>query len=238
MKPTLPATHLLRQYLLFVLTAVFLLTVMRSAYGLWQFPKLEQTSTIINLFVQGLRFDLALIGIIALVPVVLGTLLSMSNATRWLAKFLITVFLLGGLVLILFLELLTPWFLDTQGLRPDIDMLSGVPTPAQTATEVFQQHMIPVIIGLVLCLLIIIAFWSRMEIGRFLRYRVSVSSALLLALVGGLICLVAIWSTPDLRKPALSPGDSLISTDSTVNDLAMNSAYKSLYSLALPYLNR
>lgn len=238
MKSTLPATHLLRQFLLFVLTAVFLLTVMRSAYGLWQFPKLEQTNAFVSLFVQGLRFDLALIGMIALVPVVLGSLLSMSNATRWLAKLLISVFLLGGLILILGLELLTPWFVDTQGVRPDINLLSSVPTPIQTLQQVIGEHAIPFAIAAILCVLIIIAFWARMEMGRFLRYRVSVPSAFALALVGGLLCLVAIWSTPDLRTPALSPGDALISTDTTVNDLAMNSAYKSLYSVALPYLNR
>lgn len=238
MKSTLPATHLLRQFLLFVLTAVFLLTVMRSAYGLWQFPKLEQADAFPSLFVQGLRFDLALIGMIALVPVVIGSLLSMSDATRGLAKFVITLFLAGGLALILVLELLTPWFVGTQGLRPDIDMLASVPEPVQTLQQVIMQNVVPFAIAAVLCLLVLIAFLARMELGRFLRYRVSVPSALTMAVLGGLVCLIAIWSTPDLRKPALSPGNSLITKDSTVNDLVMNSAYKSLYSAAQPYLNQ
>lgn len=238
MKSTLPATHLLRQYLLFVLTVVFLLTVIRSAYGLWQFPKLEETDTFVELFVQGLRFDLALVGLIALVPVVLGSLLAMSDATRGLAKFVIGLFLLGGLVLILLLELLTPWFVDTQGLRPDVNLLSSVPTPIQTVQQVVMQHVVPFAIAALLCILILWAFWSRMEMSRFLRYRISSTSALAMAVLGGLACLVAIWSTPDLRKPALSPGDSLISVNATVNDLVMNSAYKSLYSAALPYLQR
>lgn len=237
MKSTLPATHLLRHFLLFVLTVIFLLTVMRSAYGLWQFPKLEQANAFPGLFLQGLRFDLALIGMIALVPVVIGSLLSMSNATRGLAKLLITVFLVGGLVLILVLELLTPWFVSTQGLRPDINMLSSMPEPLQTFQQVVMQNIVPFSIASVLCLLIVIAFLARMELRRFLRYRVSVPSALAMAVVGGLVCLMAIWSTPDLRKPALSPGGSLITEDSTVNDLVMNSAYKSLYSAALSYLN-
>lgn len=238
MKSTLPATHLLRHFLLFVLTAIFLLTVMRSAYGLWQFPKIEQTDSILSLFVQGLRFDLALIGMVALIPVVLGTLLAMSDATRGLAKFLITLFLMGGLLLILVLELLTPWFINTQGLRPDINILADMPDPIQTLQQVASEHAIPFAIAVLLCMLIIIAFWARLELGRFLRYRLSVPSALALALFGGLACIIAIWSTPDLRKPALSPADSLISEDTTVNDLAMNTGYKSIYSAALPYLNR
>lgn len=238
MKSTLPATHLLRHFLLFVLTVFFLLTVMRAAYGLWQFPKLEQTDSILSLFVQGLRFDLALIGMIVLVPVVLGSLLAMSDATRGFAKFLITLFLVGGLLLVLVLEMVTPWFVDTQGLRPDLNILASMSEPVQTLQQVAKEHAIPFAIAVLLCLLITIAFLSRLELGRFLRYRLSVPSALTLAVFGGLACIVAIWSTPDLRKPALSPGDSLISVDTTVNELVMNTTYKSLYSAALPYLNR
>jgi hypothetical protein len=76
-----------------------------------------------------------------------------------------------------------------------------------------------------------------MELSRFLRYRLSVPAGLALAVGGGLLCIVAIWSSADLRKPAFSPVDALISKDSTVNDLAMNSTYKTLYSIAQPILD-
>lgn len=237
MKSTLPATHLLRQFLLFVLTCIFLLTLMRAAYGLWQFPKLEEADALIPLFVQGLRFDFALIGLICLIPVVLGSILSMTNATRGLAKFIIVLFLVLGLLLILLLELVTPWFVDTQGLRPDIDLITSVENPVNTIKQIATAHVLPLAVGSVLCILILLAFWARMELQRFLRYRVSVMSGLLMAIGGGGLCLIAIWSTPDMRNSALSPGDSLISRDATVNDLAMNSTYKTLYSVALPYLN-
>jgi hypothetical protein len=238
MNSTLPATHLLRQFLLFLLTCMFLLTLMRAAYGLWQFPKLEETDALVPLFVQGLRFDLALIGLICLIPVVVGSILSITNATRGLAKFIIVLFLVLGLVLILSLELITPWFVDTQGVRPDINLIASVENPVSTIKAVATAHAIPLAVGSILCALILIAFWARMELQRFLRYRVSVLPGLFMAIGGGLLCLIAIWSTPDFRKPAFSPGDSLISRDATVNDLAMNSTYKTLYSAVLPYFNR
>ncbi len=238
MKSTLPATHLLRHFLLFVLTVVFLLTLIRAAYGLWQFPRLDETNALMPLFLQGLRFDLALIGLVCLIPVVLGSLLSMSEGTRGLAKFVITSFLMLGLLLILTLELITPWFVQNQGLRPDVALMGGIENPVAALQVVVQEHPIPLVVGLVLCALILIAFWARLEMKRFLRYRVAAPSALMLAIVGGLACVIAIWSTPDLRQPAFSPGDSLISADSTVNDMAMNSAYKTLYSAALPLLNK
>ena len=237
MKSTLPASHLLKQFLLFVFTVIFLLTVTRAAFALWQFSKLESTGVVVDLFVLGLRYDLALIGLICLVPVVLGSLLSMTNATRAVARFLIVFFLLAGLVLTLLLELVTPWFMQTQGIRPDFNLLAGVEQPLATLRSIISQHAIALVVGVVLCLLIIVAFWSRLELQRFLKYRLSVPSAMLLGLVGGLVCLVAIWSTPDLRNEALSPADSSISSDNTVNEISMNSAYKTVYSLAMPLLD-
>lgn len=231
MKSTLPASHLMRQYMLFTLTVIFLLTVIRAAYGLWLFPRLDEANAVLSLFVQGLRFDLALIGLVCLVPVVLGSLLAMFNSTRALARILVSSFLLAGLLLVLLLELLTPWFIDTRGLRPDLALLASVENPVEVIMSVVADHAVPLAIGVMLCGLIMIAYWLRMEMPRFLRYRLARPSALFLAIIGGLVCLVAIWSKPDLRKPVFSPADSNISQDQTVNELSMNSAYKTVFAL-------
>jgi len=238
MKSTLSASHLMRHFLLFVMTSIFLLTMMRATYALWIFPQLEQTGEFIAFFVQGLRFDLALVGMICLVPLIVGSLLSMFNATRSLASFIINLFLFGGLFLVLLLELLTPWFVQTQGLRPDPSMLAAVDAPLDTAKTVLTEHAIPAVVALVLSALIMFAFWSRLEVRRFLRFRLSVPSAFISALVGGALCVLAIWSTPvpDVRFEALSPADAQISEDATVNDLTMNTAGKFAYSLLEPYL--
>jgi hypothetical protein len=231
MKSILSATHLLRQFVLFALTILLLLTVIRTAYGLWLFPKIAEANAFLPLFIQGLRFDLALIGQICIVPVVVGSLLSVTKLTRGLAKIVIVLFLTIGLFLVLILELLTPWFISIQGVRPDLNVLGSVENPLSTIQSVFVQHTVPLIIGIVVSVLILIAFWIRLELRRFLRYRVFAPTGILLALVGGLACLVAIWSTPDVRQSAFSPADSLISRDVTVNDLAMNTTYKIVYSL-------
>ncbi len=231
MKPKLPASHLLRQFLLFTLTVLFLLTVIRAAYGLWQYPKLSQADKLLPWFVEGLRYDIALIGLICFIPVVAGSLLSSLSRTRALAKLMITCFLVCGLALVLVLELITPWFVQTLGLRPDIALLSQVDQPATVLATVASEQAIPLSVAVFLCVLILVSFWARMEMNRFLKYRLSVPSGLTLAFVGGLVCMLAIRSSSDLSKPGLSPLNAQISEDSTVNDLTMNSAYKLLYSI-------
>ncbi|MGQ7844257.1 hypothetical protein ACUNV4_07270 [Granulosicoccus sp. 3-233] len=232
MKSKLPASHLFRQFLLFALTLVFLLTVIRAAYALWQFSRIEVTdATVMPLFIQGLRFDLALVGIICIVPLILGGVLAMMTRTRPLAKFLITGFMLGGLLLVMLTELITPWFLETRGLRPDVQLLSSIEQPASIVKTLLAEQAVPLVVAAFLCLLILIAFWGRMEVRRFLRYRLSVPGALMLSSVGGVLCVLAISSSTNPAQFALSPADAAISTDVTINDLAMNSAYKLLYSL-------
>ena len=232
MKSILSATHLLRRFVLFALTVLLLLSVLRAAYGLWQFPKIAETQAFVALFVQGLRFDLSLIGLLCIVPVVVGSLLSITKLTRGLARFIIILFLMMGLFLVLGLEFLTPWFISIQGVRPDHHLVGAVEDPLKAIITVFDIHTVPVVIGAVVSALILIAFWMRLEANRFLRHRISAPTGILLAVVGGFVCLVAIWSNPDLRKTPFSPVDSLISADVTVNEMAMNTSYKALYSLA------
>jgi hypothetical protein len=208
---------------------------MRAAYSLWQFPKILEANAFLPLFVQGLRFDLALVGLICIVPIVLGSLLSITKLTRGLAKLIIVFFLVGGLFLILFLELLSPWFVSVQGVRPDLQLIASVEDPISAIKFVLSQHTVPIIIGAVVSALILAAFWMRLEVSRFLRRRVFAPTGFLFAIVGGFVCLVAIWSTPDIRKTAFSPNDSLISLDVTVNDLAMNTTYKTVHSMISPY---
>ena len=237
-KSTLPATHLVRQYLLFVFTVLFLLTMIRSAYALWKFGELEETGAFVALFAQGLRFDLALIGFICLLPVVLGSLLSMFKVTCGLAKFVISLFLIAGLGIILLLEFVTPWFVHTQGIRPDVPIFQALESPFGVIQGAVLENAIPAAVSGVLSLLILLAFWLRMELNRFLRYRISRPAAFATAVIGGVLCIVAIWSTPDLRKPPFGPADAQISDNETINDLAMNTTGKAIYSLLLPYLNR
>ncbi len=236
MKSTLPAMHVIWHFLLFVLTVVFLLTMIRAGLALWQFSAVDEADALVALFVQGLRFDLALVGIICFVPIVLGSLMSVVDSLRGVAKFIITLFLVSGLVLILILECITPWFIDTQGIRPDLSTLQNLSSPVSLVKGVVTEHPIPAGVAILLSVLIVIAFWARMELARFLRYRLSVPAGLVSAVLGGALCLLFIWSPIALdRKLPLGPGDALISVNTTVNELAMNSTYKFLHSIVLPF---
>lgn len=242
MKATLPATHLLRRFFLYAFTILLLLTIIRAGFSLWRFHDVQEANVLIPLFLQGLRFDLAIVGALCLVPVVIGYLLGMIGPLRPIGKFVMVFLMMAGLLFVMLAEFVTPWFLQATGMRPDIDMIKSaenpLASPIEAVTALSLNSLIPLAIAAVLMLLVLLAFLSRLELSRLLHFRLSVPQALLMTIVGALACIVAIWSTPDLRKPMLSNGDALISANNTVNDLAMNSAWKILFSAAQPFLDK
>jgi len=242
MKSILPATHLLKRFALYAFTLLLLMTIIRAGFSLWQFDKVQEANVLLPLFLQGLRFDLAIVGALCLVPLVIGYLFGMIGPLRPIAKFFVVLLMLAGLLFVMLAEFITPWFLHAFGMRPDIDMIksaeSPLAAPIAAVTELSLNSLIPLAIAAVLMLLVTLAFLSRLELSRLFHFRLSVPQAMLMCIVGALVCVVAIWSTPDLRKPMLSNGDALISADNTVNDLAMNSAWKILFSAAQPILDK
>jgi phosphoglycerol transferase MdoB-like AlkP superfamily enzyme len=243
MKSSLSATHLLRVFALFALVVLFLLTLTRAGFSLWQLNRIEsvdgfnQLQGLAELFILGWRFDLALIGAILFIPVTLGTLLAMLGPLRHVARFLILLFLVLGLAFILVAEYITPYFLFNQETRPDLPAIHGIENPVQAIAGLWSSQMIPAVIGLVLAILILIAFIVRLESTRLLRFRIAPLSGICLMLVGGALCLFAVISNidfiqnPGTRPTALHPSASLISADPIVNELSLNTAYKMGWSL-------
>ncbi len=236
MKSTLSATHLLRHLVLFLFTVIFLLTMIRAAYVLWQFPTALESGALLEIFIMGLRYDLALAGILLLPVGLLGSLLGMFNITRGLGKFIVATLLILGMLFVLLSELITPYFLIGQNVRPDLLVLSSVTDPIKMLADLWSAYMIPAVIGVVLTVLIMIAYIARLETDRLMRYRFSRLSALLLFIVAPLACVFAIYSGIYPMHAALSPTTGLLSTETVINEIALNTGYKTLYSMVQPLL--
>jgi len=241
MKSALSVTHLIRHFLLFVFTVVFLLTVVRAGLNLWVLTKVGDVQTLASSFVTGLRFDLATIGYLLVVPIVVVTLFGMFKYTRVLARWFSLWWMMLALLLILVLELISPYFIHTANVRPDLHILQEMQDPVGTIASLWSIYLVPALIGTVLLALIAIAYWARMDSNRFLRYPVVKWSGLLFMIFGVALCVLAARSSIDLEAPGLGPDAALISTEGVVNEISMNSTYKFLMSafgdkLSIDYL--
>jgi len=231
MKAALSITHLVRHFLLFVFTVIFLLTVVRAGLILWQLPKVGDVQTLVSSFLTGLRFDLATVGFVLLIPVVIVTLFGMFRWGRGFARWFSLWWLMLALLLILVLELITPYFLSQSGVRPDIYVISAMENPVEAVAGLWSSNIVPAVIGTLLLVLILLAFWARLESHRFLRYPVIKWSGFLFIFIAAALCLLAVRSSIDFESPGLGPDAALISIEGVVNEITLNSTYKTLRSI-------
>jgi len=231
MKSQLAISHLISHFLLFALTLLLLLTLTRAGFNLWQLGNIDDVQTLIRSFVQGLRFDVATVGMLLLPAIVLIPLLAMFRGTVALARFLSPLWMILALLLVLVLELITPYFLHSAAVRPDMATLGSVGDVSEVTNNVKNNFLIPLIVGVVLILLMIYAFWARMETKRFLRFPVRKLPALLLSIVGLIVCVIAVRSNVNPAEPALSPDAALISSERIINEISLNSTFKTLHSV-------
>ncbi len=238
MKSTIPSTHLLRHFVLFAFIALFLLTMVRAGYGLWQFPAVVESKAWYTLFLTGLRYDLALIGGLLLVPMIVGPLLGMIGITRLIGKSFIVIWLVGALGYILVTEYITPYFILDAGIRPDLGIIAVTEEPVIAAMGFVSGHFVPALIGILLMLMIFLAYARRLEVTRLLAHRLSVGSSIALLILGSAVCLLAIRSEYDPGKAALSLGTSLITKETLINELSLNTGYKLGYSVIAPYFSK
>lgn len=197
----LPGSHLIRHFLLFAFAVLFLLTMARAGYTLWQMSKVESVGVLVSSFLMGLRFDLALVGILLAVPVFIVPLLAMTRYTLRIGKFFSITWMILALAAVLLMELLTPYTLQQQGLRPDLAVVGAMGNPLDLLSQLWSKFIIPAVIGLVLSLLIFIAFIARLDVKRFLRHPIRVVPALCISVIGLVICVIA--ATGSVNPPAL-----------------------------------
>ncbi len=227
----LPASHLYRHFLLIAVLTLFLLTLARAGYMLWQLVRYDETATMLSSFVTGFRFDLAMLGIVLALPVFVVPLLAMFRPILPIARFLSLAWMLLVFLAIVLLELVTPYTLQESGLRPDVSVLTELGNPVDVLAKLWTSYIIPAVIGVFLATLIYAAFWARLDMPRFLRHPIKAIPAICLSIIGLALCLFAATSSINPTESVLTPHASLISADSVVNEIAGNSLYKTLYGL-------
>ena len=94
----------------FILLALAGLTLSRIALMLWQWERVQAAGNPLWMFVQGVRADLILLGLLLAIPVLLAPVLALSRFKTIWRRFSY-VWCLVALTLLIFIELSTPSFL-------------------------------------------------------------------------------------------------------------------------------
>ena len=221
----------LRPLAVFAAAVLVALSLARVGLVLWQYDRVRDADMLGVVFVQGLRFDLIVVGFLTVIPTLLLWLFATSRSMARVGNRLLRGYLLIAFAVVLFLELATPSFINQYDARPNSVFFEYLIYPKEVASTMLAGYSYQLLAAFVVIALALVLLWRLLRPSLRMPERVlHVVAVLVVTPVLFALCLLAMRSTLDHR--AVNPSMVARSRDPMVNDLAMNSTYSVLYALA------
>jgi len=219
----------LQPLVLFAVRLLLILTAARILLVAWQAERVLAVDMLATIFVQGLRFDLVLLGLALVIPVLTLPLFASTERLVRIWQLLLRFYLPSVLLFVLFMEISTPSFMDQFDSRPNILFVEYLDHPREVFATLWAAYKLPLVIAFVMIPIIARIFAREF---RNIAHRVQPTGVLPALFMFPLLliaCAGLIRSTLDHRP--VNPSTVALSTDPLVNDLALNSTYTLLYAI-------
>ncbi|NDV67995.1 LTA synthase family protein [Dysgonomonas sp. 25] len=210
----------------FFLIGLLLMSLSRFVLFLIYVDRVGQVADYWLIFPLGLRTDIIMMSYLSFIPVVF-LLLIPDSWSAFLNKFM-NIYCCFFLILILFMELATPQFIDQYDTRPNKLFLEYLIYPKEIFTMLLKAR--PGSIILIVLVLAVVIF-AAVKWGRKLFYRKPSSYKLRLALLP-LFAFLLFWGARGsltTRRP-INASNAVFSNDQLTNTLGLNSTYTLLYA--------
>jgi len=124
----------LKPLLAFLLPILAFLTLSRLALLIWQFDRVANAGGTGYILLQGLRFDLVILGMLLVLPSLLLPLLMTNRWTRQSMAILTKYYFLFLTAILVFMEMATPNFIIQFDFRPNILSVEYLKYPKEIVT--------------------------------------------------------------------------------------------------------
>jgi phosphoglycerol transferase MdoB-like AlkP superfamily enzyme len=124
----------------FALASLLVLGGARLGLVLWQLDRVRAAHIVGMVFLQGLRFDLVLLGFLLLPPVLTLALFATSRAMSRAGAVLLRCYLVTCFALLVFLELATPSFINQYDARPNQIFVEYLIYPKEVASTLVTAY--------------------------------------------------------------------------------------------------
>ena len=225
------ALDYLRPLAVFAAATLAFLSVARAAFVLWHLDRVRAADMLGTVFVQGLRFDLVLVGFLTLIPVLLLWLFATTRPMLRVGSWLLRAYLVACFAGLVFMELATPSFINQYDARPNRLFVEYLIYPKEVVSTLVGGYAWQFAGAILAVIALAWLFAQRLRASAQHAARpMHFAAVLVLTPVLFALCVLAARSTLDHR--AVNPSTVAISTDPMVNDLALNSTYSLLYAVA------
>ena len=219
---------LVKPFALFALATVIALFACRVGFSLWQWDRVVDAGMLGNIFVQGLRFDLVVIGLVFAIPTLMFPLFCSNRILFRAWKPFIAAYLPASLTFIVFMEASSPSFINQFDARPNRLFIEYLVYPREVLSMLWTAYRLQLIIVAILLPTIFLVFRKRIKPILAQSRNLDFRTAILVAPVFLVLCTAMIRSTLDHRP--VNPSTVALSNDPLANDLSLSSAYTVLYA--------
>lgn len=214
-----------------VCTALVMLIIFscsRIGLSLWQLPRLVDEQQWYQVFSSGLRIDIASVCIYWVLPALVTSLITGAGKLNRCWQLALRLWIVLGLWLCVFMEVVTPAFIMEYDLRPNRLFVEYLRYPKEISSMLWAGYKAELAIACTVSLLCLILSWrwSRYVISRLTYHRWYIRPLVLILV---LVILVA-GARSTLGHRPLNPAMVAFSNDPLLNDLTLNSAYSVLFA--------
>ncbi len=220
---------LYRPFIIFAISILLTLSISRFILILWKFERVSDSQGFNFILLQGLRFDLILIGLIIIIPAICAPLASINKYSSIIFNKLINIYFVISFSCIIFIELSTPSFINQYDLRPNYLYIEYLKYPKEIISTLWSAYKLPLFISISLTLILSYTLHCNLRKNRYINIKISFIHSLLLMPVALLVCVLLIRSTFDHRP--VNPAIAAFSSDPLMNSLSLSSGYSVLYAI-------
>jgi phosphoglycerol transferase MdoB-like AlkP superfamily enzyme len=206
-------------------------TVSRFILSLWLLTRFQQPDHFLQIFINGLRIDIALLAQLSLLPLLVILASIWVPVIQVVTNKIIRVWLVISILFVIFLEVSTPLFISQFDIRPNRLFIEYLVSPLEVTSMLINGFLLESISILgVVSVLGFAAVKSIPAMPLIPRYRFTGK------VIGtlGFITLVAfgvLLARSGFQHRPINPAMVAVGNDRLVNSLALNSTYSVLYSL-------
>lgn len=210
-----------------LIIGLVVLSASRLSLIVWKFERVVSTDKLAEILLQGVRVDVMQLGLIALIPLLLAPILALPQLFKLWQKFTY-VWVVIALVLLVFLEVATPGFINEYDVRPNRIFVEYLKYPNEVFSMLWRGFKLEIFATLLVSSLAIWLAHSYMKPWLTLQSRWSATKLLIVWPLIFIITALGIRSSLG-HRPA-NPAMFAITADSMVNSLVLNSAYSVTYA--------
>ena len=210
-----------------LIIGVILLSASRIGLVIWKFDRVASTGKLAEILLQGVRVDIIQLCLLALVPLLLAPALATQRLFRIWQKFTYG-WVVAAVVLLVFLEVATPGFINEYDVRPNRIFVEYLKYPNEVFSMLWRGFKVDIFAVL------IAASLTAWVAHRYMKPWLSMSSSWSNKKIWVIWPLIFIFTAFGIRsslghRPA-NPALFAITADSMVNSLVLNSGYSVVYA--------